>query len=80
MEVELPPRVQHVTSGGADQLDKQISTLVDETLAPLSQSTRSIQQHTLRLCNLAQAAEVVINNHNHPIEAIMAYFSQGNTH
>lgn len=78
MAVELPPRIQHVMSGEADQLDKQISCLVDETLAPLSQSSRSIQQHALRLSNLAQAAEVVMNNHNHPIEAIMSYFNQDN--
>ncbi|KAK3857865.1 hypothetical protein Pcinc_035912 [Petrolisthes cinctipes] len=79
MEVELPPRVPFVMGEGTERLDEHITCLVDETLTPLSQSSRSIQQHTLRLSNLAQATEMVINNHNHPTEAIISYLNQVNS-
>ncbi|KAK4297350.1 hypothetical protein Pmani_030230 [Petrolisthes manimaculis] len=78
MKVELPPRVPLVMGEGKERLDEHITCLADETLTSISQSSRSIQQHTLRHSNLAEATDVLINNRNHPTEAIMSYLNQDN--
>ncbi|KAG7178009.1 uncharacterized protein LOC121857862 [Homarus americanus] len=71
LKVSLPPRALIEVDGGVTQLDEKFNSLVKDTMDTLSENTKSIQQHTHHLMQVADAAEVIVNNQYHPTEALI---------